>query len=71
MYTLNDLIQNVEDVKNAVNSIEVKGRQNALLVVYAHDKCVEILKSIKDFLNKEGETDGKKQFDSEISDSDS
>ena len=71
MYTLNDLMQNIEDVKNAVNSIEVKGRQNSVLVVYANDKCVEILNSIKDFLNKEGEMDGKKQFNSEISNSNS
>lgn len=64
MYTLNELIKNLEEAKEAINSIEVKGRQNAIYVVYANDKCENMIKSLKDFIaeqieNKEGDIDGK------------
>ncbi len=65
MYTLNDFIKNLEEAKEAINSIEVKGRQNALYVIYANDKCDNMIQSLKDAIaeqvktQEEGDINGK------------
>lgn len=46
MKTLMDLAQEVTKIRETVNLIEVHGKNNATLVVYAHNKCDEIIQEI-------------------------
>lgn len=46
MQTLYDLGVEVTKIREAINSIEVKGEQNASLVVYSVKKCNDIIEAI-------------------------
>lgn len=48
MVTLYELGQEAVKIREAVNSIEVKGRQNAALIVYCCEKCDNIVKAINE-----------------------
>lgn len=52
MKTLYDLGVEVTKIREAVNSLEVKGEQNASLVVYAIHKCNEIIDVINAVVNQ-------------------
>lgn len=74
MQTLYDFGLEVQKVREAIDSIEVKGSKNASLLLYAYNKCNDIIKAIndvasqqnpppgqngKDVKSKEGEVNGK------------
>lgn len=48
MVTLHELSQEVVKIREAVNAMEVKGRQNAALIVYCCEKCDNIIKAINE-----------------------
>lgn len=48
MNTLYDLAMEIARIRDAVNAIEVKGRQNASLVTYAFDKCNGLIQMINE-----------------------
>ncbi len=70
MTSLLDLGKGIEEIRAAVDSIEVKGSQNCKLVAYAYNRCNELIQLIneavrektapKPEVEKEGEEDGDK-----------
>lgn len=52
METLYDLGIAVTKIREAINQLEVKGKQNASLVVYAFNKCDEIIEAINSISRK-------------------
>ena len=52
MATLYEIGQEVMRIREAVNSLEVKGQQNARLIVYCFDKCNGIIQAINDATNR-------------------
>lgn len=48
MLTLMDLGNEIMKIREAVDAVEVKGRQNASLLVYAYDKCNNLIASINE-----------------------
>lgn len=55
MKTLLDFGLEVAKIREAVNSLEVKGEENAALIVYAVQKCNEIINTINEISNKMAE----------------
>lgn len=74
MNTLYDLGQEVLKIREAIEMIEVHGRNNAHLVMYAYDKCNDIIEAINSIAQEangaeeEGDTHGEQ--DSGTSESD-
>ena len=63
MLTLMDLGNEIVKIREAVDSVEVKGRQNAAALVFAYDKCNSLISSINEAMQQiqngsqgEGET---------------
>lgn len=54
--TLYDLGMEVTKIREAINSLEVKGESNASLIVYAFRKCNEIIGAINAVVNQQSET---------------
>ena len=52
MVTLYELSQEVVKIREAVNSMEVKGRQNAALIVYCCEKCDNIIKAVNEAVSR-------------------
>ena len=52
MKTLYDFGVEVTKVREAINSLEIKGEQNASLVVYAIHKCNDIIEAINAVVNQ-------------------
>ena len=52
METLHDFGMEVMKIREAANSIEVKGQQNASLVVFIVEKCNEIVKAINNVIER-------------------
>ena len=48
MNTLYDLGMEISNIRTALNNIEVRGQNNASLLVYAYDKCTELIKDINE-----------------------
>lgn len=46
MKTLLDFGNEIIDIRDAINQIEVRGRKNAAIVVFANDKCNELVEAI-------------------------
>lgn len=46
MKTLYELGQEIMKIREAVNSLEVKGQENARFVIYCFDKCNGIIQAI-------------------------
>lgn len=57
MTTLLDFAKEVLKIMDALDHLEVKGRENAKQLVYAHDKCTEIIREI----NRIAESHGQRQ----------
>lgn len=53
MQTLYDFGLEVQKIREAVNSLTVKGSENASLVVYAFNKCNDIIKAINEVIAKQ------------------
>lgn len=53
MQTLLDFGQEVAKIREAVNSLEVKGEANATLIVFAVHKCNDIIAAINDIVQKQ------------------
>ena len=53
MYTLYDFGLEVQKIREAINGLTVKGSDNASLVVYAFNKCNDIIKAINDVIAKQ------------------
>lgn len=51
--TLYDLGMEVTKIREAINSLEVKGEKNASLVVYAFRKCNDIIEAINAVVNQQ------------------
>jgi len=51
--TLYDLGMEVAKIREAINSLEVKGESNASLVVYAFKKCNEIIEVINNVVTQQ------------------
>lgn len=52
MKTLYDLGIEVTKIREAINSLEIKGEQNASLIVYATHKCNDIIEAINAIVNQ-------------------
>ncbi len=48
MLTLMDLGNEIMKIREAIDGVEVKGRHNASLLVYAYDKCNNLIASINE-----------------------
>lgn len=56
MQTLYDFGIEVQKIREAIDSIEVKGAKNASLLTYAYSKCNDIINSINEVIEKEQNT---------------
>lgn len=54
MMTLYDFGTEVEKIRAAIDSIEVKGIQNAKLISYAFDKCSGLIEAINEAAAMQG-----------------
>ena len=54
MKTLLDFGNEIIDIRDAVNQLEVRGRKNAAIVVFIHDKCNELVEVINEIVNQNG-----------------
>lgn len=52
MKTLLDFGNKIIDIRNAINQIEVRGRKNAAIVIFANDKCNELVEAINKIANQ-------------------
>lgn len=52
MLTLMDLANEIVKIREAVDSVEVKGRQNAAALVFAYDKCNNLISSINEAMQQ-------------------
>lgn len=50
--TLYDFGQTIMKIRDAVNSIEIKGRQNSTYVVYINHQCDELIGDINEIVRK-------------------
>lgn len=61
MASLEDAVKAILEIQNALNAVEVKGRQNAALLVYSIDRCGEVARMLSttssEQKNKKEETD--------------
>lgn len=48
MVTLQDMIEELEKIENAADSIEVRGKNNAALLCYICSKCEEMIKELSE-----------------------
>ena len=48
MLTLQDIINEIAAVRDTLNEIEVKGRNNQAHLVYAWDKCNDLIGALND-----------------------
>lgn len=48
METIGDIINELIKVQNALDDIEVKGRQNAALLCFAYERCTAIANALTD-----------------------
>lgn len=76
MRTLYDFGTEVQKIREAINNITTKGAENASYVLYAHNKCNEIINSINALINEQqssegqnGENSPQPEAESEASDS--
>lgn len=53
MQTLYDFGLEVQNIREAADSIEVKGNKNASLVVYIYNKCNDIIQAINDLIEQQ------------------
>lgn len=56
MRTLLDFGQEVIKIREAVNSLEVKGEANAALIVYTVQKCNDIILEINKIANNQNDS---------------
>lgn len=52
MLTLQDIINEIAIVRDTLNEIEVKGRNNQAHLVYAWDKCNDLIGALNETANK-------------------
>lgn len=53
MKTLYDFGIEVQNIREAIDSLEVKGAKNASYVVYAYNKCNDIIQAINDVISQQ------------------
>lgn len=53
MQTLYDFGMEVQKIREAINSINIKGADNASYIVYAYNKCNDIVKAINEVIERE------------------
>jgi len=53
MRTLYDFGLEVQKIREAIDSLEVKGNKNASFVVFAYNKCNEIIRGINDIIEQQ------------------
>ena len=46
MVTLQDIINEIMRIREAIDGLEVRGNQNASLVCYAYNKCNELINGL-------------------------
>jgi hypothetical protein len=64
--TLYDLGMEVTKIREAINSLEVKGESNASLIVYTFRKCNEIIEAINAVVSQQGSSqNGEEQTEGE------
>ena len=64
--TLYDLGMEVTKIREAINSLEVKGESNASLVVYAFRKCNDIIEAINAVVSQQDSSqNGEEQTEEE------
>lgn len=52
---LYDFAQDIVKIREAVNSIEVRGSANSAYIVFISDKCDELVRDIKEAVREIGE----------------
>lgn len=57
MKTLYDFGIEVQNIREAIDSLEVKGVKNASYVVYAYNKCNSIIQAINDVIAQQNPPD--------------
>lgn len=53
MRTLYDFGMEVQKIREAINSMTTKGAENASLIVYAVNKCNDIIQAINDVIDQQ------------------
>lgn len=53
MQTLYDFGMEVQKIREAINSLTVKGAENASLIAYAFNKCNDIIQAINDVIESQ------------------
>lgn len=53
MQTLYDFGVEVQKIREAIDSIEVKGAKNASFIVYAYNKCNDIINAINQIIDEQ------------------
>ena len=48
MLTLQDIINEIDKIREALDNIEVRGKNNATLLCYAYGKCDEIINGLNE-----------------------
>ena len=66
MKTLYDFGIELSNIRTALNAIEVRGQQNASLLVYACDKCNELIKELNEIGRSLSETENKEQAEGDM-----
>lgn len=52
MTTLQDVINEISKVREAIDGLEVRGKNNATLLCYAYGKCDEIINELAETANQ-------------------
>lgn len=53
METLQDFGNEVAQIREAINRLEVKGEQNAALIVFAFNRCNNIIKALNEIVERQ------------------
>lgn len=53
MQTLYDLGMEIAKIREAINGLTVKGSENAALVIYAVNRCNDLIKALNEFVNQQ------------------
>lgn len=75
MQSLYDIGKTIIQIREAANSLEVKGQQNAAYIVFIHGKCNDLIETINEISRKannpDPKADAEKETDGDVNECDS
>ena len=75
MQSLYDIGKTIIQIREAANSLEVKGQQNAAYIVFIHGKCNDLIEVINEISrnanNPDPKADAEKETDGDVNERDS